>query len=100
MTSLEAKVVLFSLFFSTGDDLNSFSFAPGLSKGSFSPSPAPPQLAASLSMGQSWSFYNFVGGGQTGTAFPTTVRNPNKAILTIEGRTTKVKMEILILWQV
>ena len=82
-----------------GDDLNSFSFSPGLSKGSFSPVPAPqfPTTGAggSLSMGQSWSFYNFVGGGQTGSTFPTTVRNPNKAILTIEARTTKVSVRQL-----
>ncbi|XP_070533468.1 PAS domain-containing serine/threonine-protein kinase-like isoform X2 [Ptychodera flava] len=71
----------------TGDELHSFSFAPGHSKGSFAPSP---DLNLNLSMGASWSFYNYVGGGQTGVAFPTTVRNPNKAIVTIEARSTKI----------
>ncbi|XP_071804345.1 PAS domain-containing serine/threonine-protein kinase-like isoform X2 [Asterias amurensis] len=70
-----------------GDGLDTFSFSAGLSKGSFAPAPTS-QLNASL--GQSWSFYNFVGGGQMGATFPTTVRNPNKAILTIEARTTKI----------
>ncbi|XP_022092767.1 uncharacterized protein LOC110980418 isoform X2 [Acanthaster planci] len=70
-----------------GDGLDTFSFSAGLSKGSFAPSPTP-QL--NLSLGQSWSFYNFVGGGQMGSSFPNTVRNPNKAILTVEAKTTKI----------
>ncbi|XP_038051994.1 uncharacterized protein LOC119724824 isoform X2 [Patiria miniata] len=70
-----------------GDGLDTFSFSAGLSKGSFAPSPTP-QL--NMSLGQSWSFYNFVGGGQMGASFPNTVRNPNKAILTVEAKTTKI----------
>ncbi|XP_071958896.1 PAS domain-containing serine/threonine-protein kinase-like isoform X2 [Antedon mediterranea] len=69
------------------DGLHSFSYAPGHSKGSFAPSPAPD---LSQSMGQSWSFYNFIGGGQIGMTFPTTVYNPNKAILTIKARSTEI----------
>nr|XP_006812502.1 PREDICTED: PAS domain-containing serine/threonine-protein kinase-like [Saccoglossus kowalevskii] len=71
----------------TGDELNSYSFAPGHSKGSFAPSP---DLNLNQSMGTSWTFYNFVGGGQSGVAFPTTVKNPNKAVCTVEARTTKI----------
>ena len=79
--------LIFLFLYIVGDGLDTFSFSAGLSKGSFAPAPTS-QLNASL--GQSWSFYNFVGGGQMGATFPTTVRNPNKAILTIEARTTKV----------
>ncbi|XP_071508045.1 PAS domain-containing serine/threonine-protein kinase-like [Diadema antillarum] len=71
-----------------GDELHSLSFAGGLSKGSFAPTPTPPPL--NISLGRSWSFYNFVGGAQTGMVLPTTVRNPNKAMLTIEARSTKI----------
>ena len=71
-----------------GDELNSLSFTGGLSKGTFAPVPTPPPL--NMSLGRSWSFYNFVGGAQMGMVLPTSVRNPNKAMLTIEARTTKV----------
>ncbi|XP_033105497.1 PAS domain-containing serine/threonine-protein kinase-like [Anneissia japonica] len=69
------------------DGLHSFSYTPGYSKGSFAPSPAPD---LSQSMGQSWSFYNFIGGGQCGMSFPTTVYNPNKAVLTIDAKSSKI----------
>nr|XP_054750593.1 PAS domain-containing serine/threonine-protein kinase-like [Lytechinus pictus] len=72
-----------------GDELNSLSFTGGLCKGSFAPTPTPPP-PLNMSLGRSWSFYNFVGGAQTGMVLPTTVRNPNKAMLTIEARSTKI----------
>ncbi|XP_041486067.1 uncharacterized protein LOC121432268 [Lytechinus variegatus] len=73
-----------------GDELNSLSFTGGLCKGSFAPTPTPPPPPLNMSLGRSWSFYNFVGGAQTGMVLPTTVRNPNKAMLTIEARSTKI----------
>ena len=42
------------------------------------------------SLGESWSFYNYVGGGESGMVFPSTVRNPNKALCTINGKTSEV----------
>ncbi|XP_063601906.1 PAS domain-containing serine/threonine-protein kinase-like [Penaeus indicus] len=60
-----------------GNGLHSFSFSPGLSKGSFGTSQSAPS-------GQ-WLFRNFVGGGSCGTVFPTTIVNPNKAVLTIDS---------------
>ncbi|XP_037803851.1 PAS domain-containing serine/threonine-protein kinase-like isoform X3 [Penaeus monodon] len=64
-----------------GNGLHSFSFSPGLSKGSFGTSQSAPS-------GQ-WLFRNFVGGGSCGTVFPTTIVNPNKAVLTIDS-TSKI----------
>ncbi|XP_071854888.1 PAS domain-containing serine/threonine-protein kinase-like isoform X2 [Apostichopus japonicus] len=71
-----------------GDELNTFSFSTGIGRGSLDKGAPSPHL--NMSMGQSWAFYNFVGGGEMGSSFPTTVHNPNKAILTIEARTTKI----------
>ncbi|XP_077990691.1 PAS domain-containing serine/threonine-protein kinase-like [Glandiceps talaboti] len=71
----------------TGDELHSFSFSPGHSKGTFAPSP---DLNLNFSMNSSWCFYNYVGGGESGVAFPTTVRNPNKAIVTVEAKSSKI----------
>ncbi|XP_065063667.1 PAS domain-containing serine/threonine-protein kinase-like [Rhopilema esculentum] len=69
------------------ESLHSFSFAPGFSRGSFAPSPSP---GLNSSLNTSWQFFNFVGGAEVGTVFPTTTRNPNKAIITIDGRTSKI----------
>ncbi|XP_068245672.1 PAS domain-containing serine/threonine-protein kinase isoform X2 [Palaemon carinicauda] len=60
-----------------GNGLHSFSFSPGLSKGSFGFSEKGP-------VGQ-WLFHNFVGGGTSGPVFPTSIVNPNKAILTLDS---------------
>ncbi|KAL4217724.1 hypothetical protein ACF0H5_022464 [Mactra antiquata] len=42
------------------------------------------------SMTESWSFYNHIGGCESGHAFPSTVRNPNKALCTINGKTSEI----------
>ncbi|XP_044184545.1 PAS domain-containing serine/threonine-protein kinase-like isoform X1 [Acropora millepora] len=68
----------------SSDSLHSFSFSPGHCRGSFV------EAAADLRLSTSWQFYNFVGGAATGSVFPTTVRNPNKAILTINARTSEI----------
>ncbi|KAG7157844.1 PAS domain-containing serine/threonine-protein kinase-like [Homarus americanus] len=60
-----------------GNGLHSFSFSPGLSKGSFGTS-------ENIPCGH-WLFRNFVGGGNCGTVFPTTIVNPNKAVLTVDS---------------
>ncbi|XP_066957509.1 PAS domain-containing serine/threonine-protein kinase isoform X2 [Macrobrachium rosenbergii] len=60
-----------------GNGLHSFSFSPGLSKGSFGFSEKAP-------VGQ-WLFRNFVGGGTCGPVFPTSIVNPNKAVLTLDS---------------
>ena len=70
-----------------GHGLNDVSFSAGMCKGSFSVTPDP---AMSTSLGESWSFYNYVGGGQGGVKFPTTVKNPNKAIVTVNAKTSEV----------
>ncbi|KAJ7361891.1 hypothetical protein OS493_014537 [Desmophyllum pertusum] len=64
----------------SSDSLHSFSYSPGHCRGSFLATPPDPRLTSS------WQFYNFVGGAGTGAVFPTTVRNPNKAIVTINAR--------------
>ena len=54
-------------------------------------------LIGERSLGESWSFYNYVGGGETGVVFPSTVRNPNKALCTINGRTSEVSVFLLLM---
>ncbi|XP_064596713.1 PAS domain-containing serine/threonine-protein kinase-like [Liolophura sinensis] len=76
-----------SLFKGTG--LNDVSFSAGHSRGSFSNSP---DRSANTSLGESWSFYNYVGGGLSGISFPTALRNPNKAIFTINAHTSEILM--------
>ncbi|KAL9963207.1 hypothetical protein ACROYT_G032385 [Oculina patagonica] len=68
----------------SSDSLHSFSYSPGHCRGSFLATPPDPRLTSS------WQFYNFVGGAGTGAVFPTTVRNPNKAIVTINARTSEI----------
>ncbi|KAK3579787.1 hypothetical protein CHS0354_022096 [Potamilus streckersoni] len=70
-----------------GIGLNDVSFSPGLSKGSFAPSA---EISLNKSFAETWSFYNYIGGGDTGMVFPSTVRNPNKAICTINSRTSEI----------
>lgn len=84
------KIIPFSTYYICveGDGLNDVSFSPGLCKGSFAATPDP--YSSGMSLNQSWSFYNYIGGGQSGMAFPTTVRNPNKAICTIDANTSEV----------
>lgn len=43
----------------------------------------------SKSLNSSWAFYNFVE-GQQGCLFPTTIYNPNKAVITINAKTTEI----------
>ena len=73
------------MLYFTGEGLNDVSFAPGHSRGSFSKDPR-----GNMSLGESWAYYNYIGGGETGVAFPNTVRNPNKAIVTINAKTSEV----------
>lgn len=70
------------------------SFSAGVCKGSFSVTPDP---SLSTSLGESWSFYKYVGGGQTGVTFPTTVKNPNKAIVTVNAKTSEVSNALFIM---
>lgn len=60
-----------------GNGLHSFSFSPGLSKGSFSTS-------ENIPCGH-WVFRNFVDGAVCGAVFPTSILNPNKAVLTVDS---------------
>lgn len=80
----------FCVITSLGDGLNDVSFTPGLSRGSFGVG-APAELPPNLSLEQSWAFYNYIGGGPTGLEFMNTVRNPNKAVVTINARNSEVR---------
>jgi hypothetical protein len=42
------------------------------------------------SMAESWSFYNHIRACDVGPTLPSTVRNPNKALCTINGKTSEV----------
>jgi len=77
----------------SGNGLNDVSYTPGLSRGSFASSPN--MLDSSGSLGESWSYFNYIGGGSSGVSFPTTVRNPNKAIVTIDAKTSEVGRVLL-----
>ncbi|XP_022242516.1 PAS domain-containing serine/threonine-protein kinase-like [Limulus polyphemus] len=71
-----------------GDALNTFSFAASHSKGSFANISDASYHARSLS--ESWVFYSFIGGVQISSNFSTKIQNPNKAIVTINARTTEI----------
>ncbi|XP_060066134.1 PAS domain-containing serine/threonine-protein kinase-like [Ylistrum balloti] len=66
--------------------LSDVSFSPGSNnKGSFS---ADPMNVSNTS--DNWVFYNSVSNGHSGTTYPSTVRNPNKAICTIDAKTSEI----------
>lgn len=70
------------LLFVLGCEFHDVSFGPGQTKGSWSSELHPDR--------ENWSFYSYIGGGHTGTVFPSTIRNPNKAICTINSKTSEV----------
>ncbi|XP_022236748.1 PAS domain-containing serine/threonine-protein kinase-like, partial [Limulus polyphemus] len=43
-----------------------------------------------MSLSGSWVFHNFVGGGQSRSVFTHTVHNPNKAVVTVNAKTTEI----------
>ena len=69
-----------------GNGMNDVSFAQGFTRGSFVPTSDDPQRPASA-LSQSWRFHSFVGNAEIGVLFPTTIRNPNKALVTVDGDT-------------
>lgn len=75
------------LLFVLGCEFHDVSFGPGQTKGSWSSELHPDR--------ENWSFYSYIGGGHTGTVFPSTIRNPNKAICTINSKTSEVMMRPL-----
>lgn len=75
------------LLFVAGCEFHDVSFSPGQTKGSWSSELHPDR--------ENWSFYSYIGGGHTGTVFPSTIRNPNKAICTINSQTSEVIMKPL-----
>lgn len=86
MSYLDCSLI-YVLLLSTGTGMNDVSFAAAASRGSFANNP---ELSSSL--GDSWAFFNYVGDAQGCTNFPSTVRNPNKAIVTIDAKTSEVCM--------
>lgn len=77
------------LMFLTENLLTDVSFSPGHCKGSFS-SPEKETNEHNESTEEHWDFFNYIGGGTTGVVFPSTVQNPNKAICTINAKTSEV----------
>ena len=47
--------------------------------------------SGSKALSESWSFSHFLGSPQSPAAFPSTIRNPNKAICTIAAATSEVR---------
>lgn len=74
--------MMLCLLFVLGCEFHDVSFGPGQTKGSWSSELHPDR--------ENWSFYSYIGGGHTGTVFPSTIRNPNKAICTINSKTSEV----------
>ena len=75
-------------FLVSADGLNDVCFSSGHTRGSFcQPSALPVQ---DTSLDKSWAFYNLMGAGEGGAGLPSNVRNPNKAIVTIDAKNTKV----------
>jgi len=72
----------------TGNGMNDVSFSPGMSHGSFTSTPGADSSTQGLS--DSWSFCSYIGGGDMGSAFTSAVRNPNKAIVTVDAKTSEV----------
>ena len=72
-----------------GNGMNDVSFSPGVSHGSFTSTPGADSSTQGLS--DSWSFCSYIGGGgDMGSAFTSAVRNPNKAIVTVDAKTSEV----------
>ncbi|XP_033726773.1 PAS domain-containing serine/threonine-protein kinase-like [Pecten maximus] len=66
--------------------INDVSFSPGsTNKGSFG---SDPMNVSNTS--DNWKFYNSVSNGHTCAIYPSTVRNPNKAICTIDAKTSEI----------
>ncbi|KAG1680893.1 PAS domain-containing serine/threonine-protein kinase [Nymphon striatum] len=78
----------------TGDSLHSYSFSPSCNRGTFMPSMSPSVQYSSVddTLSESWLYYNFVGNtsAHKGSVFPTTVQNPNKAVLSIDSETKEI----------
>lgn len=82
---------------SPGEGLHDVCFATRSFRGTFA-SPVVPQddttphsTPDASMMGESWSFFNHIGGGQQPpAAVPHTVRNPNKAIVTVNAKTSEI----------
>ena len=75
--------------FLIGCQFNDVSFSPGHTKGTLSSDLHPER--------ENWSFYSYLGGGHTASVFPTTIRNPNKAICTIDSKTSEVRSLCLMI---
>ncbi|XP_067135737.1 PAS domain-containing serine/threonine-protein kinase-like isoform X1 [Centruroides vittatus] len=69
----------------TGDALNSFSFSPGCAKRCFALTSD--SFHHSRSLSSSWSLFNFLGEGQQTSFY---IQNLNKAIVTINAKTTEI----------
>lgn len=72
------------IYFWIGDALNSISFSPSSAKISRA------QTHQNHHLSGSWLFYRYVEGGPTSGSIHTSVQNPNKAIVTINARTSEV----------
>ncbi|XP_078266759.1 PAS domain-containing serine/threonine-protein kinase isoform X2 [Rhinoraja longicauda] len=72
----------------TGDSLNSYSYSSVASQNILLPYLSGSLSCSGLTSNTSGNFWNLFGGDNS--TLPTVVRNPNKAILTIDGLTTEI----------
>ncbi|XP_014680785.1 PREDICTED: PAS domain-containing serine/threonine-protein kinase-like isoform X2 [Priapulus caudatus] len=73
-----------------GDALNSFCFSPPPCKTSLHASLERQRSTCIRSFGHSWDFFEFVGGTKATGSVPSHIRNPNKAVVTLNGRTSEI----------
>ncbi|KAK7502922.1 hypothetical protein BaRGS_00005871 [Batillaria attramentaria] len=90
------KLEAFQGFFHSGDGLNDVSFSaaqPRRSLSSMRDALNRSGVDGNKSLSESWSFSHFIGGQQGASSppvFPSTIRNPNKAICTIAATTSEI----------
>ena len=79
-----------SFLFFAGHGIHDVSFSGLPIKGSFKSLSTHTSADASLSLNDSWALYNLLVGNDAQCHCPSSIRNPNKAVCTINARTTQV----------
>ncbi len=79
-----------------GQGLHDVSFAAHPIKGAFTPLSSQRSIERLPSFNESWALFNFLLRCDAQCHCVNSLRNPNKAICTIEARTTKVRINLAL----